>query len=51
MKNKGLIDVEDGIDRVQKLDLDSEGLLRHAPIGCGLLEVARHGSNSEEGGW
>ena len=33
MKNKGLVDVEDGVDRVHKFDLDGEGLLQHALVG------------------
>ena len=37
MKNKGLVDVEDGIDEVQKFDLDGEGRLRRTPAGCGPL--------------
>ena len=35
MKNKGLVDVEDGVDGVQKFDLDGDGLLRRALAGCG----------------
>ena len=35
MKNKGLVDVEDGVDGVQKFDLDGDGLLRCTLAGYG----------------
>jgi len=35
MKNKGLVDVEDGADGVQKFNLDGEGPLQHVWASCG----------------
>jgi hypothetical protein len=33
-KSESFVDVGVGVDEVQRLDLDSEGLLWRAPAGC-----------------